>query len=128
MQKNRIIKREKKNLSATVMGQRESLVLIVGIGAALYHVGVVAAPVLGLHVAQLGVRVPPRTDVIAPAHVGRIAVERAGLPTGVAPSLRIVETHVEDARLAQVLTLAHRVVHDGGIDLGLELPGSDAHL
>ena len=55
-------------------------------------------------------------------------MERSGLHTGVAPGLGVVQTSVHNTGLAQVLALADGVVHQRGIDLGLGLPGRDAHL
>ena len=114
-------------LYAAVVRQVDIQVFVLKIGSVVDGVGVVAAPVFGIHHAHLGVGVPLLGDVVAIAHVQRVAVVRAGLLPGVSPCLCIVGIDVQDARLAQVEALAQRVVHGRGVDLGFCLPGGHSH-
>ena len=114
-----IAREELVDADASVVGQRECLVGAPVFNAFFLQVGVVAAPVLGIHIAHFGIGVPLTGDVQSVAGGQRVAVERFGLQSGVAPCLFIVDVEVQHTVPVHAQSLAQRVVHKPRVYLSL---------
>ena len=112
----------------TIMGQCQVLVDILVIRPVLNGIRVLTVPVLGIHIAQLGIRMPFLGDVDTIAYAHGVAVKRLRLHTGVAPRLGIVHVEVQHTVFIHPQTLAQRIVHHARVNLTLHLPGGHTNL